>query len=176
MDDRSRHGESYVLLSTSDMGLVRDFQLIITQVALRRQLSSVPSDRCAVACRSASAAAHSDSGFYGGINVTFMPFLCTPVVCENLSCADLSCPPPRPGGGGRFTLRPGNRSWSRLEFDSRLLFGPSRVLLEQLSKPNEAYVSQSVMAAPSISIFIMEQFSSGKCLIPDMLKLIENAL
>ena len=100
MDDRSRHGESYVLLRTSDMGLVRDFQLIITQVALRRQLSSVPSDRCAVACRSASAAAHSDSGFYGGINVTFMPFLFTPVVCENLSCADLSCPPPRPAGGG----------------------------------------------------------------------------
>lgn len=41
--------------------------------------------------------------FYGGINVTFMPLLFTPVVCENVSCGDLSRHLP----GGRFTPRTG---------------------------------------------------------------------
>lgn len=94
----------------SDRGLMCDFWLIISQVALRGQLCHVfPIINALLHADLSSVAAdlHFFGGFYGGINVTFMPLLFTPVVCENVSCAD----PSRHLPGGRFTLRPQNRSW-----------------------------------------------------------------
>lgn len=142
------------------MRLKCDFQLIITQIALRRQQchlfaiihSPLNTDLSSVAAVGVSA-------FYGGINVTFMPLLFTPVVCENVSRGDLSRHLP----GGQFTLRTG--ALAGLSFSHCCGWGlcvspplvqlwlphcvalPSSwaaVLLEQrrLYKPNEAWASQ----------------------------------
>lgn len=130
-----------------------DFRLIITQIALRRQ-------RCHLFAITHSPLNTDPSSeflpFYGGINVTFMPLLFTPVVCENVSRGDLSRHLP----GGQFTRRTGGLCFSRcygwgpcvspplvpLWLPHCVVLPSSRaaVLLEQrrLYKPNEAWASQ----------------------------------